>query len=316
MSANRSSEEMLLNESAIQYLVDHANEEEASTSEYWKEQKQIFNVNRDGTVIGNAVLGNASSKRSLLRDAAHRILQQPFKRLARQYRKLNACEKLGRITAKRQGRQFTYDMLRHVFTLALIKHHRNEIPEAGNALIIGDGFGTMSSLLLMNSPNVRVFLANLTKSLTLDLVYLRRGFPDINIALVKDEKEMAAALADSTIRVIAVQADNCDLLKSVPLRLAINIESMQEMDPPIVANYFDILRQNPSQQTAFYCCNRRYKVSNFEEYPWQSGDQILEEGICEWSQRYYSNKPPFFHKRNYVQKVVLHRFVELEKNHD
>jgi hypothetical protein len=316
MSANRSSDELLLNESAFQYLVDHANEEEASTSEYWIEQKENFTVARDGTVTGSTVLGNASNKRSFLRTAAHRILQQPLKRLARQYGDLKGCERLGRLVAKRQGRLFTYDMLRHVFTLALIKHHNIETTQTGNALIIGDGFGTMASLLLMNSPDIRIFLANLTKPLLLDLIYLRRGFPDINIALVTSEKGMAAALADPTIRIVAVQADNSTLLTAVPIRLAINIVSMQEMDPPVVASYFDILRRNPAEKTAFYCCNKKVKVSNFKDYPWRDGDLVFEDSICEWSQHYYKSKPPFIYKRPYGDKVILHRFVELEKNHD
>jgi hypothetical protein len=120
-------------------------------------------------------------------------------------------------------------------------------------------------------------------------------------------------LENPDVRIIAVQADNAHLLVHAPIQLAVNIVSMQEMNLPIIRGYFDILRKNPSPSTLFYCCNRRFKTSNFEEYPWRDNDSILEEGVCEWSQQYYSNRPPFFHKRNYEEKVVLHRLVELEK---
>jgi len=51
---------------------------------------------------------------------------------------------------------------------------------------------------------------------------------------------------------------------------------------------------------------------------WQEHKQwfgVREDGICEWSQHYYTARPPFLHKRPYGDKVVLHRFVELEKDH-
>jgi len=304
---------MLLNEAAIQYLLDHANDDEVSLSAYWREHKQLFEVRDDGSVHGDIVLGNSNSPRSLARAAAHRILQMPLKRLARQYKNLNAIERTARKIARQQGRQFNYDILRHVFTLALIEHHQPDATQSGDALVIGDGFGTMASLLLAHSPGNRVFVVNLTKSLALDMIYLRRGFANINMVLVHTPEQMRAALEDPSIRVIAVQADQRQLLKNIPLRLAVNIESMQEMDLQMVCDYFDIIRGNPADKTSFYCCNRRFKSSNFEDYPWHDEDQIFEDGVCAWSQQYYSARPPFLHRRPYGQKVVYHRFTELKK---
>ena len=312
MPVSDTSMNRFLNEYAIQYLLAHANEEEDSLSEYWKEHKKLFEDGADGSVHGNIVLGNSNSQRSLIRDAAHRILQIPLKRLARHYTNLSTHESLARKIAKRQGRQFNYDILRHVFTLALIEHHQPDATQSGDALVIGDGYGTMASLLLARSSGHRVFIVNLTKSLALDMIYLRRGFPGIDMALVRNPDQMNSALEEPSVRVIAVQADQRALLNNIPFRLAVNIESMQEMDLQVVTDYFDIIRSNPSDKTSFYCCNRRFKTSNFEEYPWRDGDKILEEGICEWSQQYYSNRPPFMHKRDYGKKVVLHRLVEME----
>jgi len=303
-----------LNEDAIHELLARADDDEQSTSAYWDEHKSLFNIQSDGTIIGNSVLGNASTKRSFLRDAAHYLLQYPLKKWARQYRTLGQCEKLGREIAKRTGRQFTYDFLRHVFTLALIQQHRPEKVMAGNTLVIGDGFGTMASLVLGRSPDTRVIIVNLTKSLTLDLMYLKRAYPSIDMALVKSDEEMDLALADTTIRVIAVQSDHCEILYRAPIHLAVNIVSMQEMDLPVVEKYFDALRSNPAETTSFYCCNRRVKTSNFDEYPWDSNDVILENSICEWSQHYYSNKWPFIRQRSYGDKTIMHRFVDLKKN--
>lgn len=304
---------MHMNDDAVRFLVRHADDDEVSTSEYWRAHKPLFRINEDGTFEGNSVLGNVSETRSLFHAIFHRIFQLPMRRLARQYRDLNACEKIGRTVAHRRGQQFTYDSLRHVFTLALIRHHREDVIQGSTSLVIGDGFGMMASLLLESHPSNRVLAVNLTKSLALDLAYLRRAFPDAQTALVVDRDSMQAALENPDVRIIAVQADNAHLLVQAPIQLAVNIVSMQEMDLPIIRGYFDVLRNNPSPSTLFYCCNRRFKTSNFEEYPWRDGDRILEEGICEWSQQYYSSKPPFMHKRKYGNRVVLHRLVEMEK---
>ncbi len=304
---------MLMNDDAVRYLVAHADDDEASTSDYWREHKPLFRINEDGTFEGNSVLGNVGESRSLFHALKHRIFQLPMKRLARQYTPLKECEKIGRTVARRRDQQFTYDSLRHVFTLALIRHHREDVLRSSTSLVIGDGFGMMASLLLECHPSNRVLVVNLTKSLALDLAYLQRAFPEAQAALVVDRDSMQAALENSEIRIIAVQADNAHLLVQAPIQLAVNIVSMQEMDLPVIRGYFDVLRQNPSPSTLFYCCNRRFKTSNFEEYPWRDDDGILEEGICEWSQQYYSSKPPFMHKREYGKKVVMHRLVEMEK---
>ena len=60
--------------------------------------------------------------------------------------------------------------------------------------------------------------------------------------------------------------------------LAINIVSMQEMDPPVIAEYFRILRGNRAPRTAFYCCNKLWKrladgsEVRFQAYPWSPTD--------------------------------------------
>ncbi len=84
------------------------------------------------------------------------------------------------------------------------------------------------------------------------------------------------------------------------------------MDPPVVENYFRVLRSNKAQQTAFYCCNRLFKVSNFEDYPWRSGDRVLHDSLCRWSQWYYSARPPFWYRRPGGKKRVWHRLALME----
>ena len=78
--------------------------------------------------------------------------------------------------------------------------------------------------------------------------------------LATDGREYRDALEDPAVRVVLVQAAHAAFLKQCPISLAINIASMQEMDPPVINDYFDLVRAAPGQRTAFHCCNRIEKV--------------------------------------------------------
>jgi putative sugar O-methyltransferase len=304
---------MITNDAAIQYLFERENDDEDSRSIYWEYHVREFSIDLDGVIHGNSTLGSAPKTRSFLRRFMHRLMQAPVRKLGRHFKHATTCEKMGRAIASRQDRLFNGDFLRHSLTLAMILEHVDIKNSSNTNLVIGDGFGTMTSLLLEAAPERKVLHCNLTKPLCLDLFYTRNAFPDVSIAVVRNKEELMEALSDDTVRVIGVQADNAPLLANAPIGLAVNIVSMQEMDLAIVSRYFDILRSNPATETAFYCCNRRFKISNFEEYPWHDEDKIIETGVCAWSQLYYDLRPPFWHQRDNDKKVIWHRLAFLGK---
>lgn len=307
---------LLTNDDIIDRLLSETGYGEKSRSAYWEQHGKLFELDRDGNIYGTTNLGYSAKRRSGLRRLAHRVLQLPIRHFARKYKTLRECERMGEVIAARQNRLVNFDFLRHVLTLALIREHIDLSGPGDANLVIGDGFATMTTLLMEAAPQRRAIIANLTKPLVLDVVHIRKAFPDAVIALVTSTDEMREALDRDDIRVIVVQADNADVLKIVPIRLAVNMESMQEMDLPVVASYFKLLRTNPATKTAFYCCNRRFKTSNFEEYPWRELDHIFVHGVCDWSQLYYSKKPPFWHRRTVGPKIVWHRLAELCKSPD
>ena len=236
----------------------------------------------------------------------------PFRRFGAGFGSLNDCERIGRLIAGRQNRSYNYDMLRQSLTLALVQNYVDlKDPEECN-LVIGDGYGVMTSLLLMMTPERRTIAANLTKPLLLDLIYISQAIPDVRLALVSNEDEMRAALADDRIRLIAVRADDAPIIAEAAIGLAVNIVSMQEMDLPVISEYFRVLRGNKAERTAFYCCNRLFKVTDFEDYPWRENDRVLHDSSCPWSQWYYSARPPFWHRRRFGEKEVWHRLALLE----
>jgi hypothetical protein len=74
--------------------------------------------------------------------------------------------------------------------------------------------------------------------------------------------------------VIAVRAQDHGLIRQCPLDLAMNIASFQEIDPPLVREYFDDLRDVAGRRRlALYCCNREEKrlpdgtIIRFDDYP-------------------------------------------------
>ena len=94
---------------------------------------------------------------------------------------------------------------------------------------------------------------------------------------------------------------NHEILKDCPIDLAINIASMQEMNPQYVRNYLDDLYAvAATRDVDFYCCNREEKtlpdgtVTKFKDYPWNSLDSIQIDELCPWHQEYYYYIPPFY----------------------
>lgn len=307
------------NHRALEYLEEKVGSSERSRSSYWDNGQTFFTVGADGTVINQSVLGNVSRKVGIFYNIAHWILQWPFRRMASHSHRYRELEKLGRTIASRQGRQFTNDLLRQVLSLDLVSGHVELEDSSSCNMVIGDGFGVLTSLLLMASPR-KTILVNLTKPLLLDAVSIRKSVPEVNFVLVEDEDQMQAAFADPDVRLILLRADNALLAAAVPIALAFNIVSMQEMNPQVIADYFTILRQNPAEKTAFYCCNKLYKrlpdgtETYFMKYPWRDNDHILQESACLWSQWYYNKTPPFWHYRAGRKRVIWHRFAFLDKS--
>jgi len=203
------------------------------------------------------------------------LLQLPFRLYGLRFRHFLSISRAASAIARRQKRQYDLDLLRHVLTLAFLRSRLGAKISNGPICIIGDGYANMASVILVN----------LHKTLLVDLICLQAGFPEIDYTLVQTESELDEALA-SDVRIIAVCANDASILRGKPLALSINIESMMEMDPPAIANYFDIMCSAPGEHATLYCYNKETKrysdegTSNFHEYPWHGDDRIIVDGVC------------------------------------
>jgi hypothetical protein len=296
---------------AIRTLAAAAQREDPAASSHWREQHARFRFTGDG-FEGLQGFGGASTRRGHT-DFAHRMLQRPFRALAANLRSFGALHRLADRVCASQGRTLDLDVLRNVLTLAFLQEREPARFGADRtACVIGDGFGTLASLLLGSGSAGRVVLVNLSRTLLVDLWYLKlclgaEAFGRQTV-LVSGAGDLAAALArppaEGGPAVVAVQAADHELLRHCPLDVAFNIVSMGEMDPAVTEAYFADLRAvaaaQPGRELAFYCCNREEKtlpdgtVTRFADYPWREEDDALVDELCPWHQRYYAFRPPFY----------------------
>lgn len=305
---------------SIRFLAANLSADDAASSSHWQKYHGEFRYSEEG-FHGTAMFGGSGRPHRGARRIVHRLLQRKYRRMARHLPEFHAIDVIAEALTERQDRTYDLDVLRQALSLAFLQHH---LPErsAGplNGCVIGDGFATMTTLLLATGLCNRLIAVNLSKTLLVDLSYLRRwmgaeGF-ETSVDLVTNEDALQCALANDAKgpnRVIAIRASDHHLLRHCPINLAVNIASMQEMDPPVTAAYFEDLRAVASgRPVTFYCCNREEKtlpdgiVSRFSDYPWQAGDRVLADELCSWNQEYYATRPPFY--RPY-DGPIRHRLV-------
>lgn len=310
------SSQLLFDNEALNSLEAAANQAESTRSSFWEEELKGFSFTSKGEMTGLICVGSVSKKTNFLNRAAHWLLQAPYRFLSRKSRNISECTRLAHLVAQRQERAFTLDMLRQTLSLAAIMDNMDLDKSSGVNLVIGDGYGVMTSLLKLSDPKTLTIAVNLTTPLLIDLVYARKAIPDLRIALPTSVDAMRDALQQKNIDVIAIRADDAKLIAEAPIGLAINIHSMQEMTNEVINSYFDLLRSNRSEKTAFYCCNRLYKKLydgeeiKFTDFPWHSDDQILLDEICQWDKFEYQAKLPFWFSNPNLKQ---HRLAILNK---
>lgn len=307
--------------SAIEYLSHQLNESDPGESSHWKKYHSSYQFL--GTGFSGLVGFGGHGKK--WHTPFHQILQYPFRRMGRKFSQFKHIDKASFIITSAQQRAYNIDVLRQTLTVAfLLESIPRILRPSSMACVIGDGFATTTSILLQTNSSKSVVLVNLTKTLLVDLWYLKQWMGDVHfersVKLVTDEDSLVEIMKyqpshPSLTQVIAIQAKDHQLIKKCPIDYAINIVSMQEMNPKIIEQYFNDLRSVASNKDIyFYCANREEKmlpdgtITRFSEYPWLLGDEVVDDQLCPWHQFYYAYKPPFY--RPY-DGPIRHRLVRL-----
>jgi putative sugar O-methyltransferase len=199
----------------------------------------------------------------------------------------------GREVAKLSKRLFDFDCAKQVLSLNLIEK-KVDVNKVEVATIIGDGYGFMSCLLLRSYPHLKIININLGRTLFFDTLAMQSNFPQHQTELLLKEPG-----SNSLSKITFIAAENYKLLEDIPCQLYINIASMQEMNNDVIRNYFSFIKNNPSEISYFYCCNRKEKrlpdgeVTKILEYPWEEF-KVLHKEACPWYQKYPVGHPPFW----------------------
>lgn len=310
---------------AIAFLSDEVIKDDPGSSSHWNKFHSDFQFTGNG-FKGLKGFGGSSKPYTGLKYLMSKVLQEKFRRMGKLNKSFLQVEKTFKGILERQGRAFDLDVLRQIITVSYLKDQLpNKLCPSSTTVVIGDGFGTMATLLLANNFAKTVILVNLNKTLMVDLWYLKKFFGDEkfqkSVKLITEYNDLASLEKKGDLgetRVIAIQASNHEILKDCPIDLAINIASMQEMNPQYIRNYFDDLYAvAATRDLDFYCCNREEKtlpdgtIIRFKDYPWNSLDSILIDDLCPWHQQYYYYIPPFY--RPY-DGPVRHQLRTLTKN--
>ena len=161
-------------------------------------------------------------------------------------------------------------------------------------------------------------MVNLTKTLFVDVAHAMT-LPELSdnesIVLVDNENDLKKAIKNDNIKMIFIEALNCEILHASEADLVFNIASMQEMDMKYINIYFNQMRKIARKKPVyFYCCNRKLKTFpdntqiKFSAYPWKDQDKHYFDELCPWHQNYYRLIPKFYFP---YDGPIIHRFTKL-----
>jgi len=159
------------------------------------------------------------------------------------------------------------------------------------AMIIGDGFGTLGSILSKVHPDLTLIQVNLGRTLIFDLAFSSIAVPNRPHLLVRKLSEAK----DGVINFLPAE----DLSNSdQQIELFIAVESFQEMDIQTVQNYFNLMRLQ-SGSVFVYLVSRLTKILpdgtkvKLEEYGWSESDEILFKRLSWFVNWGVRRRPPF-----------------------
>ena len=190
---------MYTGEAAIDHLATEVSKEDSGESSHWRKYHSSFHFTGSGFEGLQGFGGGEKSCRGL-RSLVHRLFQRKYRRMGIQFPQFPFIDTLAYEITSRQGRAYDFDTLRQSLTLAFLKNHvPNALSPQATACVIGDGFASMTALLLASGSASRIVLINLTKTLLVDIWYLKLWMGaeafESSVDLVTDEDSLAHALA-------------------------------------------------------------------------------------------------------------------------
>ena len=304
---------------AIKFLSKSINSKEKVSSSHWNYYHKDFNYEKE-ILSGLMGFGALTTPYKGLFRNIHYMFQWIFRKMTKDIVLFNKIDKKANEITSFQNRANNLDVIRQSLTISFLNQKIN-FNTIDKVIVIGDGFATMTSLLIENKLVERVYFINLRKTLIVDLIYLKKAIGDKRFeteTAIINQKDCFNSLK-SRHKFIAIEAENYELLKYINKDLVINIASFQEMSKEIIDNYFKFIYSKNGKPFYFYLCNREEKELpdgekiKFKNYNFEFDDQILENELCPWHQYFYMKYPPFFKKYDGPTRHQL-RLIQNKKN--
>lgn len=290
---------MIKGRAIISKLSERISIKESVSSSHWDKYHENFRYELN-SLRGVQGFGHLNRNYGFISDYIHKFFQKKYRKIVSQNFLFKQIDDSAFKITKTQNRANNLDVLRQSLTLDFL-NHKIDFKKINQTVIIGDGFGTMTTLLLENKLSKQIILVNLRKTLLVDLLYINKIIGekrfDEEVILVEDIKNLSKI--EDNHKIIALEAENYNILSFLEKDLVLNIASFQEMDLAVIINYFKYLYKQKSKSFYFYLCNREEKflpdgsLIRFKDYPFNPNDIIITDELCPWHQDFYSFKPPF-----------------------
>lgn len=262
-------------------------------SSHWRELVARFRVERGPSGTPRPIEGfgfGLAGRRGLRSRVLSRIGARLHRARLSNSAEIARLERVANRLCKSMGLEPSFDTFRQVCSAELLGQHWPSTPNHGcRVLMIGDGFGVLAGLVKLEHPEASVTLVDLGQTLFFQAYHLGRAFSHSRHALAP----ASGRSPDFTY----CPADRLSDLDGPRFNVAVNIASMQEMHPDVIARYFDLLRSHMEPENRFYCSNRERKVlaggeiTEFAAYPWHQGDKHLVDEPCPWHNWFLDRGP-------------------------
>jgi len=156
---------------SINYLSKVIMDVDSSASSHWRQYHQSFSYTNNH-FKGLEGFGGNRKPRLFIFQILERLMQQKFRKMGGT--NFRSIDQLAQNLSIKQNRTYDLDLLRQSLSISFLQSNiPNVMNPKSTACVIGDGFASMSSLLLKSQSAGRVILINLNKTLLVDLWYLK-----------------------------------------------------------------------------------------------------------------------------------------------
>jgi hypothetical protein len=179
-------------------------------------------------------------------------------------------------------RRTAYDFLRAGYHLACIAPHLPEEIRRGKrrlfSIEIGPGTGLLALAAKLLFPNSSLALVDLPETLAFSSVVLTTVLPESRFLFLDEFERKLGSWTEYDF--LLIPPDAARRLPSASFDLAVNTDSMQEMELASIREYFTLLRRLLRPPALFYSSNRTEKwigsvTTRLADYPYTGGDRDI-----------------------------------------